>query len=318
MRAGVPSLEIPRSPFGFPQSRQSGARICSLLQTMRISNQVSPPFFVKTMIGYVLVSCAVFITHSSSSRLWTSDQYVQVTSREVISKSCISTLVNCDLTCLDWTIVLSMGRSGSTTIQEMISKLPGMNFYGEEGGLLTHFKAAQDQISKRTPWVSWKGSEDKNVSTIACVTQKFYSERHGQTCLERGCRHGFKEIRYRTRDQIHWLQILFPAARIVLNYRDECQNYTDSFNRDCSVLDPQKEEFLKSAENLTNSFHMKFEDINNLERYRELSVFLGYDCEALHVFQYNTKRTGSKDFQDVNPWECLTVPPKVDGQRSRE
>lgn len=273
---------------------------------------VSPPFFVKT-IGFVLVSFvsfAAFINHSSSSRLWSSDQNVQVTSREVISKSCIATLVNCDLTCLDWTIVLSMGRSGSTTIQEMISKLPGMNFYGEEGGLLTHLKAAQDTISKPRRWVSWKGSEDKNMSTIACMAQKFYSERHGQTCLERGCRHGWKEIRYRTRDQIHWLQTLFPAARIILNYRDECQNYTDVFKRNCSVVDRQKKDFLKSAENLTNSFHMKFEDINNLERFRELSVFLGYDCEALQVLQYNTNRTGSKTFQDDNPWECLTVPPR--------
>ena len=268
---------------------------------------------VSIIVSFIFM--VVWSNHGTfSHRLLRSDLFSASSDKQ----PCITTLVNCDLTCLDWTIVLSMGRSGSTTVQEMISALPGMNFYGEEGGLLSHFKAAQDKISTKSDWVSWKGSEDKNVSNIACMTQKFYSERHGQTCLERGCRHGWKEIRYRTRDQIHWLQTLFPAARIILNYRDECQNYTDSFNRNCSLIDRQKEDFLKSAESLTSSFHMKFEDINNLERYRELSVFLGYDCEALQVLQYNMNRTGSKDFQDANPWECLTVLPKDDGQRSRE
>ena len=226
-------------------------------------------------------------------------------------QSCITTLANCDLACLDWTIVLSMGRSGSTTVQEMISKLPGMNFYGEEGGLLRSIKDAQDKISKRRLSISWRGSEDKNVSTIACMTQKFYSERHGQTCLERGCRHGWKEIRYRSADEIHLLQTFFPAARIILNYRDKCeQNYTDVFNRDCSRLDAGKEDFLKNAKILTNSFHLKFEDIDNLERYNELSVFLGYDCKALHVLSYNTNRsyntyrTSSKLLRGGNPWDC--------------
>lgn len=61
---------------------------------------------------------------------------------------CLLHLTDCNLSCLDWTIVLATGRSGSTTIQQMISKLPGMNFYGEEGGLLmSTFHELQGYIS---------------------------------------------------------------------------------------------------------------------------------------------------------------------------
>lgn len=50
--------------------------------------------------------------------------------------NCITSAFECDLSCLNWTFVLSPGRSGSTTVQAMISALPWVNFYGEQGKLL--------------------------------------------------------------------------------------------------------------------------------------------------------------------------------------
>ena len=86
---------------------------------------------------------------------------------------CLLRLRDCDLDCIDWTIVLATGRSGSTTVQHMISKLPGMNFYGEEGGLLEEMHGVQKTIRDASQHMdlSWKGARDANVTTMACMTQ---------------------------------------------------------------------------------------------------------------------------------------------------
>jgi len=230
---------------------------------------------------------------------------------ESTRQRCISSLVNCDLRCLDWTIVLALGRSGSTTIQAMISKLPGMNFYGEEGGILKNFRDAQDTIrTNPSSHLSWLGSADKNDTTIACMVQKFFSERHEQTCLERGCRHGWKEIRYLKPEDIRWVRALFPSARIVVNYRDKCaNNYVDVFDRNCTRLERQKQIFLQAiedviAEDSSSLFHLRTEQLNNLTRWNELSAFLGYNCDAVNVTSANTNRSGTRQGFKYSPWIC--------------
>lgn len=219
--------------------------------------------------------------------------------------TCIRSVIDCDLSCLNWTIVLAMGRSGSTTVQQMIGKLPGFSMYGEEGGLLHNIRDIQSQIQKSPRGLPWWGSTDKNVTTVACLAQKFYSERHGDTCLHRGCRHGFKEIRYMNTIDIHWLQTVFPSAQFVLNYRKLCSNYSDIFGRNCTVLATQRNNFLKSAENLTSSFHMTTEELNNVTKWGELADFLGYgSCTAHNVTSANLQRGYSRSQTAVNPWSC--------------
>jgi len=223
---------------------------------------------------------------------------------------CIRSVIDCDLSCLNWTIVLATGRSGSTTVQAMIAKLPGFSMYGEEGGLLHDLRNIQSTIQKSPMGLPWWGSTDNNVTSVACMAQKFYSERHGDTCLHRGCRHGFKEIRYRNTEDIRWLQTVFPSAKFVLNYRKLCPNptnpnYTDTFRRNCMVLETQRNDFLKSAENLTSSFHMTTEELNNLTKWRELADFLGYgSCTARNVTSANLHRGYAKHEIAANPWLC--------------
>jgi len=220
-------------------------------------------------------------------------------------EKCISSTTDCDLTCLEWTLVLAMGRSGSTTVQQMIAKLPGFNMYGEEGGLLHKFRDIQSRIQISPRGLPWWGSIDKNVTSVACLAQKFYSERHGDTCLHRGCRHGFKEIRYRDAEDISWLKTVFPSAKFVLNYRKLCSNYTDTFGRNCSVMEAHRKSFLKSAENLTSSFHMPREELENLTKWGDLADYLGYaSCVARNVTSANTKHGYTKHEIGVNPWVC--------------
>ena len=253
---------------------------------------------------------------------------------------CLLHLTGCNLSCLDWTIVLATGRSGSTTIQQMISKLPGMNFYGEEGGLLmSSFHTLQETISQnrqkhghnlsvsRTlylnciylehrnfihllpcPHVQWLGSKDNNISTVACMTQKFYAERHGASCLHRGCKHGWKEIRYMTPKAIEWIRTIFPSSKIVLNYRSSCSdNYKDSWNRNCSKILEQTQSLVNATRELTNVFRMDFEQINNLTKWQQLSKFIGYDkCKAMNLTVANMNHSSTPPSEEAaySPWTC--------------
>ena len=224
------------------------------------------------------------------------------------STQCIESLTDCDLSCLDWTIVLAMGRSGSTTLQQMITKLPGMNFYGEEGGILEHFMKLQRNITYNSKHheVSWYGAQDINVTTTACMVQKFYSERHGEKCLHRGCKHGFKEVKYRSPEMMKWIRTIFPTSRIILNYRSECPDgYKDIFYRNCTRLEMETNSFLNAYQHIDKVFHMELENLNNLTKWRDLSMFLGYDnCTALKVTTSNKNRGYSRKFSSHNPWNC--------------
>ena len=270
-------------------------------------------------IALAVAASVVNIAYSSGlvSRKWTAGvDPVIIESNNITNGSteegeqCLVRINGCDLSCLDWTIVLSLGRSGSTTIQGMISKLPKMNFFGEEGGIMDSLYQAQGTINETANYeklyMAWYGSKDSDVTAMACMTQKLYAERHGQTCLHRGCRHGWKEIRYRKPEQIQWLRAVFPSSKLVLNYRRSCSGYKDTFGRDCTVLQKQKDLLLRSTEGLSNVFHMELEQLNNLTRWEHLAKFIGYDgCKAMNVSVYNLNRGTSRHTPARSPWSCL-------------
>ncbi|KAL9187198.1 hypothetical protein ACHAXT_010918 [Thalassiosira profunda] len=223
---------------------------------------------------------------------------------------CLLSLPDCDLSCLEWTIVLATGRSGSTAVLQMMAELPGMHFYGEEGGLLDHmhkFQERVDKSGKKGSLLSWMGAGDSDVHTLACMTQKFYAERHRDTCLHRGCRHGWKEIRYSSPESVEWIRTIFPSAKLILNYRGSCaEGYQDIFGRGCESINGESAKLLEATQNMTGVFHMQTEQLSNLTRWRELSEFLGYEgCEAKKMAGAN-KNGGYTPVKKraKNLWDC--------------
>ncbi|KAL9178535.1 hypothetical protein ACHAXT_001873 [Thalassiosira profunda] len=236
------------------------------------------------------------------------------------NEECLLHLLGCDLSCLDWTIVLATGRSGSTTLQQMVAKLPGMNFYGEEGGLMEALNEVQKTIrfASGHGGLSWKGAQDDNATTISCMTQKLYAERHGVQCLHRGCRHGWKEIRYSSPAIVAWIRTVFPASKIVLNYRRVAcpPGHRDIHGRSCSQVEKEGNTLKAATASLPNVFHMETEELNNLSKWGELARFVGYeDCEAMNVTSENLKGgyTTMGEEDPTNPWRCrsanLNLPP---------
>mmetsp|Transcript_10605 Transcript_10605/g.18624 ORF Transcript_10605/g.18624 Transcript_10605/m.18624 type:complete len:289 (-) Transcript_10605:122-988(-) len=257
-------------------------------------------------IWMTVVSFRLMASQSESETLTS----IQKDDSAVKGNQCLPSIHACDLSCLNWTIVLSSGRSGGTTVQQMISKLPNMSFYGEEGGLLQSFYELQQKVEngkEHSEGVSWFGSGDINVTAVACMTQKFYAERHGSNCLHSGCQHGWKEIRYTSPQMIKWIRTVFPSSKLVLNYRSTCpRDYKDIFGRDCTGITKRKETILESTKNLLDVFHMELEQLNNLTKWHKLADFLGFGCKPLSVTSYNQNRTysNSRHISNHNPWKC--------------
>ncbi|KAL7570807.1 hypothetical protein ACA910_018878 [Epithemia clementina (nom. ined.)] len=91
-------------------------------------------------------------------------------------------------------IILATGRSGSTTLQEMLHSLPGVRMSGENNGMLAQFQFAIDETRKKDEWQrarankpgAWRHNPVPKQS-FACVIQqmietinppKFNSEGH--------------------------------------------------------------------------------------------------------------------------------------------
>ena len=146
----------------------------------------------------------------------------------------------------------------------------------------------------------------RRYQNLSCSQRKFFAERHGVKCLNRGCRHGWKEIRYTTPEQIAWVRDFFPTSKIILNYRGEC-NRSDIFGRNCTKVNKIVSGMQSGVKNLTNVFHLETEQLNNLTKWRDLAKFLGYNnCEARKVSSANLQRGYSavKEQRTVNPWTC--------------
>ena len=92
---------------------------------------------------------------------------------------------HCDVTALchpctrRYLVILSTGRSGSTTLNEMIQSLPGIRMSGENNGMLTHFYHAMSATRTHFEWNRghlvipgpWRHNPVP-PSAFACVTQQ--------------------------------------------------------------------------------------------------------------------------------------------------
>ncbi|KAL7570806.1 hypothetical protein ACA910_018877 [Epithemia clementina (nom. ined.)] len=92
----------------------------------------------------------------------------------------------CDVTALchpcrrRYLVILATGRSGSTTLQEMLHSLPGVRLSGENNGMLNNFGSALDATRQRQEWkkgallrqpTAWRHNPVPD-SAFACVVQQ--------------------------------------------------------------------------------------------------------------------------------------------------
>lgn len=156
---------------------------------------------------------------------------------------------------------------------------------------------------------SWHGFDDMTSTSFACLIQKYYSEIHGSSCLHEGCNHGFKEVHYRTPEEVQLFRTIFPSAKFIINYRATCsESYIDKFQRNCSTIGTQTKQLLDSSKSHHEVFHMETEQLKNKSRWAELAKFLGFQCEPLKVISANVGSYSKTNFiawnHDANTWDC--------------
>jgi len=131
----------------------------------------------------------------------------------------------CQLCGANWLFVVATGRSGSTTVLEMLNALPMVYLAGENGGILTAIRKLynnqiQALISKKTTaGGAWSHAKINN-QRVLCAIQKMTKSIMGEFTTKRSPRMiGFKEIRYDYSEDLAFLQRVFPCARFVVNTR---------------------------------------------------------------------------------------------------
>eukprot|EP00542_Grammatophora_oceanica_P008447 CAMPEP_0194054970 /NCGR_PEP_ID=MMETSP0009_2-20130614/55179_1 /TAXON_ID=210454 /ORGANISM="Grammatophora oceanica, Strain CCMP 410" /LENGTH=366 /DNA_ID=CAMNT_0038703705 /DNA_START=53 /DNA_END=1153 /DNA_ORIENTATION=+ len=155
-------------------------------------------------------------------------------------------------------ILLATGRSGSTTLMNMMGQLPSVRMAGENNDLLGHLKRMEDDILENPQFVhnhhgdltDWNGPWRHNPvlnGSLACVSQQMIEtinpplvDREGHYIsaeTEESKILGFKTIRLlnHMEEKKHddervaeWLGNTMPCARFLVNIRSEVEAQADS------------------------------------------------------------------------------------------
>jgi len=130
---------------------------------------------------------------------------------------------SCDLCEQNWVFVVATGRSGSTTVMEMLNEIPGFRIGGENNGAASHmydlFQTYIDQIAKNGGAEAWYTPEVKQKDLL-CALQQFARALVGRYPDDTKVL-GWKEIRWKSKQELDFMRLLFPCAKFVINIRKD-------------------------------------------------------------------------------------------------
>ncbi|CAK9082518.1 Uncharacterized protein SCF082_LOCUS39216, partial [Durusdinium trenchii] len=133
----------------------------------------------------------------------------------------------CEERCVPAVWVVSAGRSGSTTLLEMLNQIPGYEIMGENQGMWGSLFDLAEQRKKMVKkyeasaeYLMYRQSEQRNMSQLRCAFQlRVLGEINPDSNAEVV---GFKEIRWdfeRGLGDLKLLMEVFPCSMALLSYR---------------------------------------------------------------------------------------------------
>lgn len=135
---------------------------------------------------------------------------------------------DCNLCDRKFIFVIGTGRSGSTTVMQMVNELPGHFITGEHNGQMFIWRdmmAAQQVKDDRyfcmvQDWV-FRHSRDP-ADTVTAAAMKHHTSARAIIAYENEVSpvRGFKEIRYTSLEILRWLKQVFPCSKMVINIRE--------------------------------------------------------------------------------------------------
>ena len=238
-----------------------------------------------------------------------------------------SQLQFCSLCQHRFLILLTMGRSASTTLTWTLDALPGLRMGGENNGAVNrlqdviqatllnpHFE--RNSGTRNTPWGHGGGGDDRNTTTtnVYCAAQDFvralyppYYDDGKNSAADDDDVIGFKTIRFlyghnalQDADYLHFFTNTFPCARFVVNVRSDVDALQESrqaafhSNRDnADTLRGEIQRLLALAELLgpERSYVLdSTEWTQNATQLNGLVRWLGYspECDFTEVLELNT------------------------------
>ena len=207
-----------------------------------------------------------------------------------------------------WLLILAPGRTASTTLTEMLARLPGVRMAGENKNGMGQFLKLQESFQWAGPGVAEGAFRHYKVwpETWSCLAQRFFEsinppprrtdgtlyEKDDETTIV-----GFKTIVYQNASVIRQM---FPCSRVIVNIRSDIKSFQKS--RKKHFWQEYTEEFLHEY---TDQYRALYRDLGsdqaflldssnwttNVAPLNDLLSWLGFNehCNFTKVLQYNTR-----------------------------
>ncbi|OLP87068.1 hypothetical protein AK812_SmicGene31764 [Symbiodinium microadriaticum] len=194
--------------------------------------------------------------------------------------------------------IVATGRSGSSTLMNMVNQVPGIFLWGENHGALGGIAGMQERFLKAA-----QDSSDARRAELLQSSQdvvwEWLTPPTFQNDWKRVEVRGFKEIRW-NETMVQFIRRSLPCSRLIFNFRldVEAQSHSDFFKR------KQRKPGAEALSTITDkaaalvarsglpAFQLPLENFSAPE-FTRLARWLGADCSFDKV--YNTNTGGSMD-----------------------
>lgn len=190
-------------------------------------------------------------------------------------------------------IICATGRSGSTTLQRILNTIPSTNICGENNNAILHLlnfyksiKSDRIMLNDYNYFVDnnikpcWYNNFNRSeiINDIKKLIIKFLDKDEKFNTI------GFKEIRFSSHTYLldEFVE-LFPNTKIIINIRNNIDMQSKSSwwidnSNSKNILTDWNNEFILYYENNKNNTYMAiFEDLFDLEKIKNLFIFLEKD-----------------------------------------
>jgi len=198
----------------------------------------------------------------------------------------------------NWLFQVSTGRSGSTSLMTMLNDLPNVYIAGENDGLFESLYAlhkssirtesrAKGKNGVHNAW--WHHPVER--SKLERIVRTYVESAIGLKQNQNYAWVGFKEIRFRTDDELDYILSLFPCSKVIVNIRrDVVRQHESAFKRSSPIskLKSHNDMLLKwSTKHRNRVFTLALEDFN-LDNFNRLAVWLDFpNCHFKQIAHAN-------------------------------
>ena len=197
----------------------------------------------------------------------------------------------------NWLFQVSTGRSGSTSLMDMLNDLPNVYIAGENDGVFESLYALH-KSSIRTEKHSKNGAyhgawwhHPVERSKLKRSARTYVESAIGLKQNQNYTWVGFKEIRFGTADELDYLLSLFPCSKVIVNIRRNIVRQHESAFKEkipISKLESQNDMLLKWSKKYPKRvFTLALEDFN-LDNLNRLAVWLDFpNCRFKQIAHAN-------------------------------